>query len=474
MAIRRNGHSRLEAARRAQDLLGPLIDATSHREATELASRSRRARAGGRRERPCSQGGRYPLGHRRRPGAARSVTRLTRGRSARRAWTSTLWGPMPPERSSGAAGGRGATPGRSARPLGCQCEQPCPTGRHRRLEAAAHRGVRRRPRRDPRPVAASSCSEPDRKAGREPLLKLAKAADPESWPAQSLTMLAAAVFNAGERGVAIDLLRRAQVHHPSDVWINYTLADYLEQLQPPQQDEAIRFYSVARGLRPESAHPLCMRWHVGAVLMRRTCCSRNSCDCGRHTARISPAGLNCFCSGGISPPRRRHLRRRCLRSLRRSARTPTPPRLMVPSAKPCTRQGKWSEAIAEFRAAIRINPKDDSYHAGLGAILCDVKHDYAAAEAEFRTAIRLKPGDPTALCCLGEALRNQGKIEDALAQYGAAIKLLPDEPIIRYDRGLALFVQGKIDEAMADYRAVIRLAPGLAYAALRPRPGASP
>src|SRR5205823_427404 len=76
-------------------------------------------------------------------------------------------------------------------------------------------------------------SEPDRKAQREALLKLAQEADPRSWPPASLTLLAGALADAGERGAAAGLLRRAQAEHPGDVWVNYNLGRALEQLHPP-------------------------------------------------------------------------------------------------------------------------------------------------------------------------------------------------------------------------------------------------
>ncbi len=50
------------------------------------------------------------------------------------------------------------------------------------------------------------------------------------------------------------VLRRAQQRHPGDVWINYDLARALEKLA--RREEAIRYYTAARSLRPETAHEL--------------------------------------------------------------------------------------------------------------------------------------------------------------------------------------------------------------------------
>src|SRR5262249_26041084 len=89
-------------------------------------------------------------------------------------------------------------------------------------------------------------------------------------------------------------------------------------------------------------------------------------------------------------------------------------------------QGKVDEAIAEYRAAIQLQPDLAPTRYSLGAILCDVKHDYTEAEAEFREVIRLQPDDAMAHYSLGNALLGQGKVDEAIAEYRAAIRLQPD------------------------------------------------
>ena len=53
---------------------------------------------------------------------------------------------------------------------------------------------------------------------------------------------------------AESVLRTAQQRHPRDVWVNYELGTVLEKLS--RRDEAIRFYTAARSIRPETAHEL--------------------------------------------------------------------------------------------------------------------------------------------------------------------------------------------------------------------------
>jgi tetratricopeptide (TPR) repeat protein len=99
-------------------------------------------------------------------------------------------------------------------------------------------------------------SRPDRKAQLGSLRGLAKEADPKTWPVQSLLLLAGALVDAADHDAAVRLLRRAHARHPDDVWTSYDLGVLLERVHPPRTEEAIRFYTAARAVRPETAHEL--------------------------------------------------------------------------------------------------------------------------------------------------------------------------------------------------------------------------
>ena len=57
-------------------------------------------------------------------------------------------------------------------------------------------------------------SRPDLKSQLESLRRLVQEADPETWPVQSLRLLASAVGKAGDQGAAVAVLRRTQLRHP--------------------------------------------------------------------------------------------------------------------------------------------------------------------------------------------------------------------------------------------------------------------
>jgi tetratricopeptide (TPR) repeat protein len=126
-------------------------------------------------------------------------------------------------------------------------------------------------------------------------------------------------------------------------------------------------------------------------------------------------------------------------------------------------QAKLEEAIAEFRAAIRINPHDAYAHNEIGLALTD-QGKLEEAIAEFRVAIRIDPDYANPHTNLGAALHEQGKVDEAMAEFRAAIRIDPDLVIGHFNLGVALKMQGKLEEAIAEFRSAIRINPHDAYA----------
>jgi tetratricopeptide (TPR) repeat protein len=340
-------------------------------------------------------------------------------------------------------------------------------------------------------------SQADLKARRAPLLDLAKQADPRGWPPASLILLARALYSADLGDAAVELLRRAQVHQPGDVWLNYGLARWLDAMNPPQTEEAIAYYTAARAVRPETAHELAHLLErrgrvdeaaaVFADLVRlrpgdarhRLCYGRllkTRGDSAGATAAIetSVAALRAAIREKPDDASAHANLASALRSQGKVAEAVAEYRqaLALGLENALTRvnlgqalceQGKTTEAIDEFRQAIRLEPDSATPHLSLGTILCDEKHDYAAAETEFRTAIRLRPGEAEAYGDLGNALKGLGKLDEAIAAYRAALRLRPDLNTALFNLGGALSVQGKVADAIGVYREAIRLRPGVAW-----------
>jgi eukaryotic-like serine/threonine-protein kinase len=97
----------------------------------------------------------------------------------------------------------------------------------------------------------NAAAETDAGKRRAALQQLAATADVEHLPAHTLTRLAARLQNVQAEASAAALLRRAQVWHADDFWINETLGIVLKKSDPA---EALRYLTAAVSLRPDSAN----------------------------------------------------------------------------------------------------------------------------------------------------------------------------------------------------------------------------
>jgi tetratricopeptide (TPR) repeat protein len=86
----------------------------------------------------------------------------------------------------------------------------------------------------------------------EILKNLAAAAPIRELPPSTLELFGDALGHRGAVAQAVKLLRQAQLLYPGDFWINQTLAHWLTERGSPQWDEALRFFTAAAVLRPQS------------------------------------------------------------------------------------------------------------------------------------------------------------------------------------------------------------------------------
>ena len=99
------------------------------------------------------------------------------------------------------------------------------------------------------------------------------------------------------------------------------------------------------------------------------------------------------------------------------------------SAEVFETQGKYTEAIAEYRKAIEKNPKAIDLHYRLGRALLQQSHDPAAldqARKEFEAELALNPSDAVAEYQLGQVLTAGQKKPEAAAHFERAAELRPD------------------------------------------------
>jgi serine/threonine-protein kinase len=295
-------------------------------------------------------------------------------------------------------------------------------------------------------------SEPESAARRELLEKLARDVDPRAWRPASLSLLAGALIEAGARDAAVALLYRAQAAHPGDVWINYDLGRALEDLHPTRSEAAIGFFTVARALRPETAHGLA---HALETRGR----DAEARVIFEDLTRLRPAnGGHWAClgrllqRGGDLAWSQAALENAVLRLRATIDVNPDDFHSHVLLGSSLEAQGKLAEAVAEYRAAIRLEPDSSAVHDNLGALLL-ARSEVAEAIAEFREAIRLQPDFAAPHHNLGLALRGQGEIEDAVAEFREAMRL--DGELVGeapFELGATLRRTGRYGEAIDLYR----------------------
>ncbi len=248
-------------------------------------------------------------------------------------------------------------------------------------------------------------------AGRQRLLALARAIDPDPWrnrlretlekvdakalkrlaadaelkkqPPSTVVLLADALAAAGARDEAVAVLRQAQRLHPDDFWINLQLGTYL---MPRQSQEAARYFRAALALHPKNAST---HNNLGIALQI---------------------------------------------------------------------QGRLDEAVAAYRQALRLEPDLVMAWMNLGRALA-AQGKVEEATACCRKVIALDPRLAPAHLQLGDMLMTKGQADEAVTSYRKAITLDPKLAPAHRQLGAALMKQGRLQEALACYRKALALDP---------------
>jgi tetratricopeptide (TPR) repeat protein len=124
------------------------------------------------------------------------------------------------------------------------------------------------------------------------------------------------------------------------------------------------------------------------------------------------------------------------------------------------------QAIAEFEEVLRINPAFAKAHFNLGNVLMKVPGRSGEAIAEFEAALRIDPDWADAHHNLGNALMQiPGRLPEAIDQYEAALRIDPDSADTHFNLGNALAkIPGRSTEAIDEYKAALRIDPNFAKA----------
>jgi serine/threonine-protein kinase len=252
---------------------------------------------------------------------------------------------------------------------------------------------------------------------RQALEKLAADVDPKTQPPEALYVLQRALRQRRAHAVALALLRRTQQAYPADFWVNHELGIALQECQPPQHEEAIRFLTVAAALRPESPGA---RFHLGVALWRKGRYDEAAVAFQKAVAQKADYAIAHHYLGQVYLARCRP-----------------------------------DEAITACRRAIALKLDWPQTHYTLGNAL-GIQGRLTDAATAFRRAIELKPDYAEAYCNLGSALQRQGRLVPALAAYQKGHALGSQRPHWPYPSGQWVKISQRLVDLDGQLGAILR------------------
>jgi tetratricopeptide (TPR) repeat protein len=123
------------------------------------------------------------------------------------------------------------------------------------------------------------------------------------------------------------------------------------------------------------------------------------------------------------------------------------------------KQEKFADAESEFKQALALDPKASSDAVTGLANIYMRGHRLAEAEAELRQLVVAHPDQADAHIQLGRVLAAEGKNDDGIAELQAAVKLAPADVSVQRDLADLYFIAKKNDLAEAAYRALLTANP---------------
>ncbi len=121
-------------------------------------------------------------------------------------------------------------------------------------------------------------------------------------------------------------------------------------------------------------------------------------------------------------------------------------------------KGRYTEALAAYEQAIRLDPNNASAYNGKGDVLYELQI-YQEALNAFEQAIRLNLTYAEAHRNRGHTLSVLGHYQEALAAFEPAIRLNPSDASAYHGKGNALSTLKRYQEALVAYEQAIRLNP---------------
>jgi len=126
-------------------------------------------------------------------------------------------------------------------------------------------------------------------------------------------------------------------------------------------------------------------------------------------------------------------------------------------------EGRFSEAIEEYKKALDLSPDNAHARCNLGSALDRQGHTDEAI-SQFLASTKVDAGYADAYDDLGRMLNKKGRPDEAVAQFQKALRLNQDNPGTYYNLGHSLDMLGRYDEAISQFQQALKLDPDSADA----------
>jgi predicted Zn-dependent protease len=117
------------------------------------------------------------------------------------------------------------------------------------------------------------------------------------------------------------------------------------------------------------------------------------------------------------------------------------------------------EALADYRLAAALQPKEAEPHLSAGQIL-EQENKFPEAEQEYKQGLALEPGSVDAVIGLANVSMKQGRFSDAEEYLRKLLVGHADSAAVHVQLGRVLAADGKTDAAVAELQMGVKLAPG--------------
>jgi tetratricopeptide (TPR) repeat protein len=119
---------------------------------------------------------------------------------------------------------------------------------------------------------------------------------------------------------------------------------------------------------------------------------------------------------------------------------------------------KPDDALAAYRQAAILQPKDPEPHLSAGLIL-ERQNQFADAEQEYRQVLALDPGSSDAVVGLANLYMRGRRFPEAEAELKKIVAAHPDLPTAHLQLGRVLKEENKNDDAISEFETAAKLAP---------------